>query len=131
GVGKTTTAAALALEGARRGRDAVVVTIDPARRLAHALGLDGLSDRPHVVDRRLWDDGRAAPGGRLSAMMLDAKSTFDRLVTRRATSPAQAARILENRFYRNVSGALGGTQEYMAMEQLHELHDEGSYDLIV
>lgn len=129
GVGKTTTAAAIALEAARMGRDACVVTIDPAKRLANALGLEQLADTPSEIDRARWDgDGST---GRLSALMLDTKSTFDRLVTRNAATPEQAERILENTFYRNVSGALGGTQEYMAMEKLHELHDEGGFDLIV
>jgi anion-transporting ArsA/GET3 family ATPase len=132
GVGKTTTAAVLAIEGARRGRNAVVVTIDPAKRLAQALGLEALSDTAHEIDRERWDPaGDAAPGGRLSALMLDPKTTFDSLVTRYASTPEQGERILENRFYRNVSGALGGTQEYMAMEKLHELHEDGGYDLIV
>ena len=131
GVGKTTTAAVIALEGARRGRNACVVTIDPARRLADALGLEHLTDQPTEIDPILWGYGDAVPGGRLSALMLDTKSTFDALVTRDATSDEQAQRILENRFYRNVSGALGGTQEYMAMEKLHELHDTGGFDLIV
>ncbi|MDQ1457967.1 MAG: hypothetical protein QOH28_3587 [Actinomycetota bacterium] len=133
GVGKTTTAAVLALEGARRGRKACVVTIDPARRLADALGIERLTNDPTEIDPKLWADigAEVVPGGRLSAMMLDTKSTFDLLVTRNASSPEQARRILENTFYRNVSGALGGTQEYMAMEKLHELHDEGDFDLIV
>jgi anion-transporting ArsA/GET3 family ATPase len=131
GVGKTTTAAVIALEGARRGRNACVVTIDPAKRLADALGLESLTDQPTEIDPILWGYGDAAPGGRLSALMLDTKSTFDAIVTRDATSDEQAQRILENRFYRNVSGALGGTQEYMAMEKLHELHDSGEFDLIV
>jgi len=132
GVGKTTTAAVLALAGARRGRNAVVVTIDPARRLANALGLDALSDTAHEIDRELWDpDGVAPAGGRLSALMLDTKSTFDHLVLKYSADPAQGRRILENRFYRNIAGALSGTQEYMAMEKLHELHDEGGYELIV
>jgi anion-transporting ArsA/GET3 family ATPase len=132
GVGKTTSAAVLALEGARRGRNTVVVTIDPAKRLANALGLSELSNEAHEIDRTVWDrDGDAVAGGRLSALMLDTKSTFDTLVTRYAQSGEQAARILENRFYRNVSGALSGTQEYMAMEKLHELHEDGGYDLIV
>ena len=133
GVGKTTTAAVLALEGARRGRNACVVTIDPARRLADALGLEHLTNDPSEIDRALWaggDEG-VAEGGQLSAMMLDTKSTVDLLVARNATSPEQAKRILDNAFYRNVSGALGGTQEYMAMEKLHELYDEGDFDLIV
>ncbi len=132
GVGKTTSAAVLALEGARRGRNTVVVTIDPAKRLANALGLSELSNEAHEIDRAVWArDGDAVAGGRLSALMLDTKSTFDTLVTRYAQSDEQAARILDNRFYRNVSGALSGTQEYMAMEKLHELHEDGGYDLIV
>ncbi|MGH9021987.1 MAG: ArsA family ATPase, partial [Acidimicrobiia bacterium] len=117
GVGKTTAAAVLALEGARRGRDAVVVTIDPARRLASALGLDELSDVARQIPRELWDPlGRAPGSGSLSALMLDTKSTFDHLVGKYAQSPEQGEGILTNRFYRNVSGALSGTQEYMAME---------------
>jgi anion-transporting ArsA/GET3 family ATPase len=132
GVGKTTTAAVLAVEGARRGRSAVVVTIDPAKRLANALGLDELSNSPREIATDRWDPkGERAPGGRLSAMMLDTKSTFDALVTRYASSDEQRTRILENSFYRNISGALSGTQEYMAMEKLHELDEEGGFDLIV
>jgi anion-transporting ArsA/GET3 family ATPase len=132
GVGKTTTAAVLAQEAARRGRDAVVVTIDPAKRLANALGLDALSDAPSEVPRALWDpDGTAPSGGRLSALMLDTKTTFDKLVTRYAVGEEQAERILANGFYRNVSGALSGTQEYMAMEKLYELHEDGGYEIIV
>jgi anion-transporting ArsA/GET3 family ATPase len=132
GVGKTTTAAVLALAGARAGRNAVVVTIDPARRLANALGLEALSNTAHEIGRELWDpDGTAPPGGRLSALMLDTKSTFDHLVLKYSADPGQGERILENRFYRNISGALAGTQEYMAMEKLHELQEDGGYDLIV
>jgi anion-transporting ArsA/GET3 family ATPase len=132
GVGKTTTAAVFAQEAARRGRDAVVVTIDPAKRLANALGIGALSDTPSEVPRVLWDpDGNAPAGGRLSALMLDTKTTFDRLVTRYAIGAEQAERILDNSFYRNVSGALSGTQEYMAMEKLYELHEDGGYEIIV
>jgi anion-transporting ArsA/GET3 family ATPase len=131
GVGKTTTAAVLALEGARRGRNAVVVTIDPAKRLANALGLEALSNTAHEIEPDRWDADGLSPGGRLSALMLDTKSTFDGLVKRYAADGTQAGGILENRFYRNISSALGGTQEYMAMEKLHELHEEGGYDLIV
>jgi anion-transporting ArsA/GET3 family ATPase len=132
GVGKTTIAAVIALEGARQGRNTCVITIDPAKRLADALGLDDLSDTPSEIDRGRWDeDDSAPPSGALSALMLDTKSTFDQLVTGNAGTPDQAQRILDNRFYRNVSGALGGTQEYMAMEKLHELHDSGNFDLIV
>lgn len=123
GVGKTTTAAVIALEGARRGRRAVVVTIDPAKRLADALGLESLSNTPHRIDGE-WE-------GELWALMLDTKSTFDNLVARYAPSPEQAEGILTNRFYRNISGALSGTQEYMAMEKLYELFEAGTFDLIV
>jgi anion-transporting ArsA/GET3 family ATPase len=130
GVGKTTTAAVIALEGARRGRTACVVTIDPAKRLADTLGLEELTNEAREIDRARWAAG-ADDDGRLFALMLDTKSTFDLLVTRNAGDAEQAQRILDNTFYRNVSGALGGTQEYMAMEKLYELHDEGGYDLIV
>jgi anion-transporting ArsA/GET3 family ATPase len=123
GVGKTTIAAALALEAATRGHNACVVTIDPAKRLADALGLESLTNQPGRVE----GDWR----GQLWALMLDTKSTFDDLVTRYATQAGQAEAILGNRLYRNISGALSGTQEYMAMEKLFELHDAGKYDLIV
>jgi anion-transporting ArsA/GET3 family ATPase len=124
GVGKTTTAAAIALEGAWRGRRAVVVTIDPARRLADALGLSGgLTDVPTEIEGT-WP-------GSLSALMLDTKSTFDALVARYAADDVQAQRILANRFYRNISGRLSGTQEYMAAEKLYELHEESDFDLVV
>jgi anion-transporting ArsA/GET3 family ATPase len=125
GVGKTTTAAAIALRGARMGRRACVVTIDPAKRLADALGLASLGNDAHAVE------GDWGPGGELWALMLDTKSTFDAVVTRNAQSPEQAQAILDNRLYRNISGALGGTQEYMAMEKLYELYHEGRFDLVV
>jgi len=123
GVGKTTTAAVLAMEAARRGRRAVVVTIDPAKRLADTLGIESLSNDPKRIDGP-WP-------GELWAMMLDTKSTFDNLVTTYSESPAQAERILANPFYRNISGALSGTQEYMAGEKLYELHQDPAYDLVV
>lgn len=123
GVGKTTTAAAIALEAARRGRRACVVTIDPARRLADALGLESLTNRPGLV-------GGDWPG-QLWALMLDTKGTFDDLVVRYAGEVKQAEVILSNRLYRNLSSALSGTQEYMAMEKLYELHEGDSFDLIV
>jgi anion-transporting ArsA/GET3 family ATPase len=126
GVGKTTCAAAIALEGARLGRRSCVVTIDPAKRLADALGLEALTNEPHRVN--LQDDGGP---GELWALMLDTKTTFDDVVRRNAGSDDQANAILENRLYRNISGALGGTQEYMAMEKLYELHSEGRFDLVV
>jgi anion-transporting ArsA/GET3 family ATPase len=125
GVGKTTTAAAVAVHAAASGRRACVVTIDPAKRLADALGLEALGDEPHPVE------GPWGEGGGLWALMLDTKSTFDTLVRRYAAGPQQAEAILSNPFYRNISGALSGTQEYMAVEKLYELHDEGRFDLVV
>jgi len=119
------------VEGARRGRNAVVVTIDPAKRLANTLGLESLSNTAHEIERRRWDPAGEAHTGRLSALMLDTKSTFDQLVATYAADADQTQRILGNRFYRNVSTALSGTQEYMAMEKLYELHEQGGYDLIV
>ena len=127
GVGKTTTAAVIALEAARQGRRAVVVTIDPARRLADALGLEGLTNTPALIDPA----GGTGWDGELWAMMLDTKATFDGLVRRYSASPAQAERILANKFYENISGSLSGTQEYMASEKLYELAVEGDYDLVV
>ncbi|MBW3580290.1 MAG: AAA family ATPase [Actinobacteria bacterium] len=123
GVGKTTTAATLALQGAKLGRRAVVVTIDPAKRLADTLGIGSLTNTPIRIEGS-WP-------GELWAMMLDTKSTFDQLVIKHSTDAAQAQRILGNRFYRNISGALSGTQEYMAGEKLYELHDEADFDLVV
>ena len=123
GVGKTTTAAAFALQAARLGRSACVVTIDPARRLANSMGFDELSNRPTRIDGD-WP-------GELSAMMLDPKGTFDDLIQRYSDSEEQAEGIKVNRLYRNLTGTLSGTQEYMAMEKLHELVEEGGFDLVV
>jgi anion-transporting ArsA/GET3 family ATPase len=125
GVGKTTSAAALGLDTARRGRRVVVVTIDPARRLADALGLpDGLTGTPQRVPVETGD-------GELWAMMLDASAMFERVVRRHAGDDEQAERIVTNRFYRNMASALSGTQEYMASEALHELHVDDRFDLVV
>lgn len=123
GVGKTTVAAVLAMEGARLGRRTAVVTIDPAKRLADALGLEGLTNEPGRIQGD-WP-------GELYALMLDTKSTFDALVTKYAGSPEQAERILDNRFYKNISSALSATQEFMAMEKLYELHVESDFELVV
>jgi len=121
GVGKTTTAAALALAAAGRGRRTVVCTIDPARRLAQSLGLEDLDNTPRPV--------AGVPG--LEAMMLDMKGTFDEVIERHAGNPARAQRIKANPFYRQMSGTMAGTQEYMATEKLYELHRSGRYDCIV
>ena len=123
GVGKTTTAAALGLEGARRGRKVCVVTIDPARRLGDALGVRAAAGELVRVEE-------AGPG-ELWALMLDAKGNFDELVRRYATSEEQAESILRNRLYRNLSSSLSGTQEYMASEKLYELTEQHAFDLVV
>jgi anion-transporting ArsA/GET3 family ATPase len=128
GVGKTSTAAALALRAAELGRRTCVLTIDPARRLAQALGLDLLSNEPKPVTGK----GLPAKGpGSLDAMMLDMRRTFDEVIERYARDEEQADRILANRFYQRLSSTLAGTQEYMAMEKLYELHESGRYELLV
>ncbi|MBX3026491.1 AAA family ATPase [bacterium] len=124
GVGKTTTAATLALAAARRGRPTAVITVDPSRRLKDALGLDALASEP----RRVPLAGAAAP---LDAMALDTKRTFDHLIARVAPTPELAERILANRLYQELSSELGGSSEYMAMEKLHELLGLDRYALIV
>ena len=128
GVGKTTSAAALGLQAARNGRRCVVVTIDPAKRLADALGVPGgLTNDPIRLPVEGAGDGR----GELWALMLDTATTFDGLVMANATTPEQAQRILTNGFYRNIAGSLGGTQEYMAAERLLALHLDDRFDLVI
>ncbi len=129
GVGKTTVAAAIALEAAKLGRRVCVVTIDPAKRLADALGLEELTNEARRVEGAVPSDG-SSDGG-LWALMLDTKTTFDEVVLRNAGSSEQAQAILDNKLYRNISGALGGTQEYMAMEKLYELNQSELFDLVV
>ncbi|GAB3869063.1 ArsA family ATPase [Kibdelosporangium lantanae] len=125
GVGKTTTAAALAVRAAERGRRTVVLTIDPARRLAQALGLPELDNQP----REVVVDG-FEPAGELAAMMLDMRRTFDDMVHAHA-GPERAKEVLANPFYRTISTSFSGTQEYMAMEKLGQLAAEGTWDLII
>jgi anion-transporting ArsA/GET3 family ATPase len=131
GVGKTTLAAAMALEAARAGRRALVVTIDPARRLADALGVGQLASEPKPIPRSRLDALGVPPEGALAAMMLDMKRTFDDLVERFAESPEARDRILQNRIYQHVSDALAGSAEYSAMEKVYELSERSEYDLIV
>jgi anion-transporting ArsA/GET3 family ATPase len=123
GVGKTTVSATFALAAARAGRRACVVTVDPARRLADSLGVQSLANTPTEVEGD-WP-------GRLHALMLDTKGTFDDLIHTYARTPDQAEGILANRLYQNLTGALSGTQEYMAMEKLHELVESGDFDVVV
>lgn len=123
GVGKTTTSAALALAAAEAGRTVVVLTIDPARRLAQSLGLTELDNEPRRVDV-------PGAGGELHAMMLDMKRTFDDIVVAHST-PERAEQILENPFYQALSSSFAGTQEYMAMEKLGQLRAGEKWDLII
>ncbi|MFK0259194.1 ArsA family ATPase [Streptomyces sp. NPDC090445] len=124
GVGKTTTAAALGLRAAERGRKVVVLTIDPARRLAQSMGIDSLDNTPRRVS------GVAGDGGELHAMMLDMKRTFDEIVEAHADRE-RAGAILANPFYQSLSAGFAGTQEYMAMEKLGQLRARDDWDLIV
>ncbi|WP_089099993.1 ArsA family ATPase [Streptomyces hyaluromycini] len=141
GVGKTTTAAALGLRAAERGRKVVVLTIDPAKRLAQSMGIDSLDNVPRKVkgteDRGAASrgdsaaaDGERRAGGELHAMMLDMKRTFDEVVEAHADAE-RAAAILANPFYQSLSAGFAGTQEYMAMEKLGQLRARDEWDLIV
>jgi anion-transporting ArsA/GET3 family ATPase len=126
GVGKTTTAAALALEAAQRGRRVCVVTIDPARRLSDAMGFDpdrAIGNEPQQID--------VAAKGELWAVMLDTSTTFDGLIRTYAPSEEQAQNILTNDFFRNIADSMSGAHEYMAMEKLYELHNDERFDLVV
>ena len=123
GVGKTTTAAALAVEAARRGRRTAVLTVDPSHRLKDALGLGSREPGPRRVS--------LGPRAHLDAFLLDVKRTFDELVLGLAATPAQARTVLENRLYQNLSSTLAGTAEYMAVEQVYRLAAEGGYDVLV
>jgi anion-transporting ArsA/GET3 family ATPase len=131
GVGKTTVAAAVGLGAALDGARVLVCTIDPARRLASALGLSSLGNVESRVPEHKFAEAGLAPQGELFAMMLDVKRTWDDLVTRHAPDPARRDRILRNRLYQQMSSALAGSQEYMAMEKLYELATDREYDVIV
>ncbi len=132
GVGKTTTAAALALTAARRGRRTLVLTIDPAKRLANSLGIKELGHQAQrVPDALLAANGSVVGGGELHAMMLDQKRAFDEIVKAHASDPDAIKRILANPVYGQISGSLAGSQEYAAIAKVHELDRTGNYDLIV
>lgn len=132
GVGKTTMSAAIALKAAELGLTVCVLTIDPARRLANAMGVANLGNVATSVERASFEAaGLPVPPGQLWALMLDTKRTWDDLVTRYAAGEAQARRILDNHYYQQISSALAGSQEFMAMEKLYELHTSGTYDLLV
>ncbi len=131
GVGKTTTSAAIAVGLARRGAKVAVVTIDPARRLADALGVQELGNEPRRVDPDLFDAAGFALQGELWAMMLDSKRTFDDLIERLAPSARVRDEVLGNRIYAELSTAVAGSQEFTAIAKLYELDAEGDYDVVV
>jgi anion-transporting ArsA/GET3 family ATPase len=131
GVGKTTTAAAVAMGMASRGLRVAVLTIDPAKRLANSLGLSELGNEATRVDEALFEAAGLEMRGELWAMMLDAKRTWDDLIEKRAPDRATRDAVLGNRIYQELSNAVAGSTEYMAIEKLYELHEEGRYDLLV
>lgn len=131
GVGKTTTSAAIAMGMASRGLKVAVLTIDPAKRLANSLGLPELGNEERLVEPERFAEAGLEMRGELWAMMLDAKRTFDDLVERHAPDEETRDRVLNNRIYKEISNAMAGSQEYMAMEKLYELHQEARYDLLV
>jgi anion-transporting ArsA/GET3 family ATPase len=131
GVGKTTVAAALAVEAARLGRRTLVITIDPARRLANSLGLEMLGNTETRIPDEKWASVGLRPLGSLHAMMLDTRSTFDELIERVSPDAATRARVLNNRAYQHINNTLVNTRDYMAAEKLYDVYTRGDYDLIV
>lgn len=131
GVGKTTTSAVIALHAALEGRRALVLTIDPARRLANSLGVSELDNEPRQIPLEQFSAIGLEPRGELWAMMLDMKQSFDGLVNRYAPDAQARQKILDNRLYQYFSSSLAGTQEYAAAERLYDLHMSGEWDLIV
>lgn len=131
GVGKTTTSASIAIGMAERGKKVAVLTIDPAKRLADSLGLSELGTELREVDPKLFSPHGVEITGELHAAMLDPKRTFDELIERHAPDRETYERILQNRIYIELSNAIAGSQEYMAMEKLLELHEDGGFDLLI
>ena len=132
GVGKTTTAAAAAVMAAvRHGSKVLVLTVDPARRLADALGLDGIGNTEHRVPDAAFRRAGLKPRGQLWAAMLDTKESWDALIRRHAPDPQTRNEIMANPLYQNISGRFVQSHDYIAMERLYEIHSEGDYDLIV
>src|SRR5579872_839779 len=132
GVGKTTTAAAAAAMAAvRQGGKVLVLTVDPAKRLANALGLEGFGNVASQVPVDAFKQAGCTPRGELWAAMLDTKESWDSLVRRHAPDATTARRILDNPLYQNITGRFVQSHEYIAVERLYELHLSGTYDLIV
>jgi anion-transporting ArsA/GET3 family ATPase len=131
GVGKTTTAAAISLYAALEGLKTIVLTIDPAKRLATSLGIADIDYRERKIPEAEWEKIGLNPKAPLYAMMLDTKRTFDNLIQKHSSNPETAQAILDNKLYQHLSNMMAGSQEYMAMEKLFEVAQEGDYDLIV
>ncbi|MBJ93168.1 MAG: hypothetical protein CMP23_01695 [Rickettsiales bacterium] len=131
GVGKTTTAAAIGIQAAIEGRKAIVVTIDPARRLANSLGLEALGNDERPIPLAKFTDCGVEPKGSLHAMMLDTRKTFDEVIWRVSPDDETRSRVLGNRVYRHISDTLSASHDYMASEKLYDLHTSGRYDLVV
>jgi anion-transporting ArsA/GET3 family ATPase len=131
GVGKTTTAAALGVAAARRGKRVLCLTIDPAKRLAESLGLERMSAEEQAIAPELFTRAGMPLQGSLTAMMLDTKRTFDELIVKYSSTPERAKKLLDNRLYKYVSTSLAGTQEYMAMEKLVAVQRDPRFDLVI
>src|SRR5437879_231442 len=131
GVGKTTTSAAIALQAAALGKKVCVLTIDPAKRLANSMGLKALGNQETRISKERLESAGVKGDGELWAMMLETKRTWAELVTKFAPDAAAKERILANHYYQQISSALAGSQEFMAMEKLFELSESGKYDLLV
>src|SRR5512143_1638395 len=131
GVGKTTTAAALAVAAAREGKRVLCLTIDPAKRLAESLGLKKIDKEAVTIDKGVFDAAGIPLKGELTVMMLDTKTTFDELVHKYSSTPEKAEQLLQNRLYKYVSTSLAGTQEYMAVEKLVAVREDKRFDLVV
>jgi len=131
GVGKTTAAAAIGIQAAIQGRRAIVVTIDPARRLANSLGLEALGNDERAIPLEKFTACGVHPKGTLHAMMLDTRKTFDEVIWRVSPDEETRRRVLGNRVYRHISDSLSASHDYMASEKLYDLHTSGRYDLVV
>jgi anion-transporting ArsA/GET3 family ATPase len=131
GVGKTTTAAALAMGAAAEGAKVAVVTIDPAKRLANSLGLEELGNEPRLIDPERFTEHGIEMRGELWALMLDAKRTFDDLIEHLAPDARTRDEVLSNRIYAQLSNAVAGSQEFTAIAKLYDLDASGDFDLLV
>ena len=131
GVGKTTTAAALALKACMMGKSVIVLTIDPARRLANSLGLKTLGNLEKEIPREEFEKAHLNPKGKMFALMMDTKRTFDKIIEKYAPSEESKNSIFNNSLYQHLSGMIAGSQEYMAMEKVYELYQKNKFDLLI